>query len=511
MPPAGSQKRRRLPSRISRSQVVFLARRAASPTVPGVVSSPPQTSSEAPSLPVWKPVVLAAMAGGLGWGIRGQYGHETGAMVAGLLVGVVLVLLFRPQAAAPPALRAAAWCTLAMGFGGSMTYGQTVGLTHNPAMIGNWVALRWGLLGLAIKGGLWIGFAGAFLGMGLGRVRYRTREIALLLLGLLALCAAGLWTFNRPFDPAQRILPPIYFSADWRWEPGVALKPRREVWGAYLVAFSGLLAYTGGFRRDRLALNLGLWGLIGGAVGFPLGQSLQAWHAWNLDLFRTGTWAGIAPVINWWNWMETTFGSVMGAALGLGLWLNRGRLAPDTVEHPDPLPPPVEATLLGVHLVLLAMVEFFSLPWIDRVYDFGLLLGFLPVVAVTAGRWAPVLVLLPITVLPIAGKTLNALVYQQPTLPIIAGWLLYGLLPLALTVVASIRWGRRALAGAPATTVLAPLLLLVTWLYWGMNFAFFRFPWPWETWTARTPNGLAFTVCAIGLTIAACRRTRSPV
>ena len=28
-------------------------------------------------------VALGAMAGGLGWGIRGQYGHETGAMIAG--------------------------------------------------------------------------------------------------------------------------------------------------------------------------------------------------------------------------------------------------------------------------------------------------------------------------------------------------------------------------------------------------------------------------------------------
>ena len=31
---------------------------------------------------------LAAAAGGLGWGIRGQYGHETGAMIAGVLVGL---------------------------------------------------------------------------------------------------------------------------------------------------------------------------------------------------------------------------------------------------------------------------------------------------------------------------------------------------------------------------------------------------------------------------------------
>ena len=49
-----------------------------------------------------------------------------------------------------------------------MTYGQTVGLTHDTALIGNWAALRWGMLGLAIKGSVWIGFAGFFLGLGLG-------------------------------------------------------------------------------------------------------------------------------------------------------------------------------------------------------------------------------------------------------------------------------------------------------------------------------------------------------
>jgi hypothetical protein len=56
-----------------------------------------------------------------------------------------------------------------------MTYGQTIGLTQDPALVGNYAALRWGLLGLAIKGGIWIGFAGVFLGMGLGGVRYRAR------------------------------------------------------------------------------------------------------------------------------------------------------------------------------------------------------------------------------------------------------------------------------------------------------------------------------------------------
>src|SRR5688572_30070075 len=81
------------------------------------------------AVPLWQPVLFAALAGGMGWGIRGQYGHETGAMIPGLLVGLVLVLFFCPRADPLRAARVVAWGTIAMGFGGSMTYGQTVGLT----------------------------------------------------------------------------------------------------------------------------------------------------------------------------------------------------------------------------------------------------------------------------------------------------------------------------------------------------------------------------------------------
>jgi hypothetical protein len=47
---------------------------------------------------VWQPVLFGAMAGGMAWGIRGQYGHETGAMIAGLLVGLTLTFLLCPRA-----------------------------------------------------------------------------------------------------------------------------------------------------------------------------------------------------------------------------------------------------------------------------------------------------------------------------------------------------------------------------------------------------------------------------
>ena len=49
--------------------------------------------------PWWHAVIFTAMAGGMAWGIRGQYGHETVAVIiAGVLVSLTLVLLLCPHA-----------------------------------------------------------------------------------------------------------------------------------------------------------------------------------------------------------------------------------------------------------------------------------------------------------------------------------------------------------------------------------------------------------------------------
>ena len=128
-------------------------------------------------------MILTAMAAGMGLGIRGQYGHESGAMIAGTLASLTLVLLF--------------------GARGIVAHGGT-GCGHDDRCdrhrriddlrpdrgaypryrIGRQrEALRWGMLGLFVKGGLWIGFGGAFLGNGTGggRQRYHPLEMALVM------------------------------------------------------------------------------------------------------------------------------------------------------------------------------------------------------------------------------------------------------------------------------------------------------------------------------------------
>ncbi|MGE3309111.1 MAG: hypothetical protein AB7O66_04010 [Limisphaerales bacterium] len=474
--------------------------------------------------PAWAPVVLGAAAGGLGWGIRGQYGHETGAMIAGLLVSLTWVLLLFRHAPGPIAIRAVAWATVAMGWGGAMTYGQTVGLTHDQALVGHVDALRWGLLGLAIKGSVWIGFAGLFLGMAVGGVRYRPLELAGLFAGMLVLAYIGIRLLNEPFDPARRLLPRVYFSADWRWNPDADLKPRREIWGGLLFALVGAILHTALARRDRIAVRLAGWGMLGGALGFPAGQSLQAFHAWHLPWFRSGALAGIDPLINWWNFMETTFGAVFGAVLGFGVWrclrspASTARFRETGSHHGDPFPhsappqrPPwldVGLFLVGVHTVLLLAAELGSNPVLERYTDLPLVMGILPVIAAALSFRAAWLVALPVTVLPIALKTVRRLVQEDPTVAPALGWFVYGILPVGIALALAVRFASTTRSAGTLTGTLRASLAFATATFFALNFAFFRYPWPWEAWTTRTPNAVVFTVCATALLVLAWKAGR---
>ncbi len=395
-----------------------------------------------------------------------------------------------------------------------MTYGQTVGLTHDQAMVGNWEALRWGMLGLAIKGSIWIGFSGLLLGHALsGRLLGPLKMIGLIA-SMWALFHLGVWLINQPYDPARRLLPDLYFSADWYWRPdaGPELKPRREVWGGLGLALILSALTLRLFAGDRLALRLAGWGMLGGAVGFPAGQSFQAYHAWHLEAFRAGQWQEWDRVMNWWNVMETTFGFVMGACLVTGIALNRKLIAgydahesadlaePITAETPQPAATVFEGLLLALHVALLVSAELIAgspVAW----YSDGLIMAAIPLLAVSLGRLWPYMLLLPITAIPIAGKTFRQMVFKEPTVSQPVGVVVFLILPIALTLLLAWWWSRPRFQKRQAIEFVPWLLLVATWLYFGLNFAFFQFPFPWNSWTARTPNAIFYFIASVCLTI----------
>ncbi len=453
--------------------------------------------------PLWLAAGLPAVAGAMGWGIRGQFGHETGAMIPGLLVGLTLVLLFGRGATSLAGARAVAMTAVAFGFGGTMTYGQTVGLTHDGELFGHWGAFRWGMLGLFIKGGLWIGLAGAFAGMGLGGRRYRAVEMMTLLFVMIGLLFVGMYLINEPFDPANRRLPLIYFSDHWHWEPDKAdLKPRHEMWGGLLLALVGLFVFVAWVKRDVLARNMAIAGCIAGGLGFSLGQGVQAFRAWNPQFFASDLARVIDPAVNWWNMMEISFGFILGLGLGAGLWLNRRHVNIAAASDEAELTAASEWALAGVHGVVLAAWTFLSYRRLDGVADTGFVMGVIPLIAIVAGRVWPYLLVMPMLALPIAGKTLRKLCYDEEVFNLPAGWLLFVALPMTITFAAAyylITFGRRGqLAGTFARTTLA----LAALLYFYLNLAISQFPYPFDWPDARPASTWIFIICTITLVTA---------
>jgi hypothetical protein len=457
------------------------------------------------SVALWQPVLFGAMAGGLAWGIRGQYGHEAGAMIAGTLVSLTLIFLLCPGISNLQVVRAAALATIAMGFGGNMTYGQTIGLTQDAELIGNFDAWRWGMLGLGIKGGIWIGLAGVFLGMGLSGKEYRALEMLKIMVVMLFAALVGWALLNRPHDPATLHLPFFYFSDHWQFEPALLEKEdhhyRPESWGGLLFALIAVTFYVSRKKGDGLARNMALWGFLGGALGFPGGQFLQSTNAWSPETFSESFAAPFTHYLNWWNTMETTFGTIMGGALGLGLWLNRGKITMTTEAIGKPISYKLEGLLLALHVPALVAVTLVGGMVADSLYDVGLVMGTIPLIACIRGRYWPFLQLLPITMLPIAGMTFQDFwkAGGANTENGVAFAFLV-LLPMVASTSFALWAARKSAQGDPPPCFTRDALLFTVWGYFWLNHAIFDFPWPWLEWGARTANGLVFMIYALGLT-----------
>ncbi len=390
---------------------------------------------------MWRWALLPALAMCLGWGIRGQFGGETGAMVPGALVGLALAFLsgWRGRDAARLGAVGAFACSL----GGMMTYGQTIGLVQNQYPSPTY---WWGLLGLAIKGGVWIGITGIFLAIACSE-RYRPAELVAVLVGALVLFVVGVQLLNRPHHPPDQ-LPLIYFSK--RFDP----KPRVEWWGGLWFALIGLMVYTGAFKKHRQAVTMALWGIVAGAIGFSFGEVLQAWGH-----HRKPFGEAIQPWMDWWKVMEMSFGFIAGAGLGIG-WKATGLHA---VQPPEIVPWKRiwdEVTIL-LWLIPTLAVEL-DISWAEGWGNlpFGwMLIGLLGGLA--GGGWAPFGTGVAVTLV----SALDTLRYLYDERQVLAfGWGFAGLVVLLfITGYLSAQWYR---LGAPVRTWLLWTVWVQTALTW---------------------------------------------
>src|SRR2546422_8254430 len=132
--------------------------------MPSLIAKKPQTvgSEEAPpdlklprlSLPA---ILWVALSLSIGWGIRGNFGHEYGAMIPGVLATLAAVLLSGRSDWHGRAVFFAFFGALGWSFGGSISYMQVIGYTHS----GNSTSVLYGFACLFVIGFLWAAMGGA--------------------------------------------------------------------------------------------------------------------------------------------------------------------------------------------------------------------------------------------------------------------------------------------------------------------------------------------------------------
>lgn len=244
-------------------------------------------------------LIVPAVVMSLAWGLRGYIGGGPfGAMIPGALVPLMLCQFLGYKARASAVV--VAFGTLGIGFGGSMTYGQTLGLIRVPETF--W----WGLTGTTLKGAVWGLLGGAVLGLGFAARHVAWRHLVLGLVCMLIGIVLGIHFVDQPKL--------IYFS-----DP--VTKPRDESWAGFLCGALALLAYLRLFepRFAPIPLRFALYAAIGGGIGFGGGSLLMAVQA---NVSEPWRW------LPYWKFMEYTFGFLFGAALGLCALHSRDRLTP---------------------------------------------------------------------------------------------------------------------------------------------------------------------------------------
>lgn len=286
----------------------------------------------------WSFIVLPGLAMSLGWGLRGQIGHSTGAMIPGAFLALILCSLLPGKLFSRG--RVLGLGAIALGYGATMTTQDTADLAlrwiSNP---GN--TLTRDFVGLAIKGGLWALFAGVFLGVAVAASQYKRRDIVVgMILAVIGFHLGWAW-INKPR--------PVYFSVT-----------RHETWGGFLVAAIVLLVWFTLRGHTKVPLVLGLCAAAAGAIGLPMGAVIG----------ETGSHAAFSGSwYDWWKILELTFGAFMGMGIGVGTYWVRDALTDGNGKNGTVNESPVSrapGTILGLAIcgIFTVLVHYRLTGWL---------------------------------------------------------------------------------------------------------------------------------------------------
>ncbi len=298
-------------------------------------------------------VLLGALSLGIGWGIRGNFGHEYGAMIAGTLAAMAVVLVSGREDWHRRIAFFAFFGALGWSFGGTISYMQVIAYTHS----GHLPSQVYGFANLFVIGFVWAAMGGLGTAVPACLDRERLTElvppiIAVFLAwflqdvamwwnltdqgdfrhedrlywhdtdwvaALLAIEAVLVYAAVRGrFGMGTRLV--LYASIGW-WAGFLGLvevlglrmtPPRGDNWAAMVGMTAGLFVFCIRYRLWPILLAGLIAGFIGG-LGFPTAQAIKL------------LWIKTGLQTNWHSVLEQTYGAFngIGIAVAMGVLASR--------------------------------------------------------------------------------------------------------------------------------------------------------------------------------------------
>ena len=310
----------------------------------------------------WKALLCVGLALSIGWGIRGNFGHEYGAAIPGALAAMAVVLLSGREDWQRRIAFFGMFGAIGWSFGGSISYMQVIGYTHSGHALSVW----YGFACLFLIGFLWAAVGGAATALPAFLSRERLTEFFPPLLAVFT--AWWLWDnaygrfIGRFVSSAFRQNDPLYwYDTDWVGvllamvaTLALALVRRRLDKASSLILYMAV-GWWAGFLLLVVALHLRMTPPRGdnwaGSLGMTLGMLLYlqrnglpavTFAALISGLFGGLGFAGAALFklielksgldTNWHSILEQTYGFIngIGIAVAMGLLLPRApRLGDD--------------------------------------------------------------------------------------------------------------------------------------------------------------------------------------
>jgi hypothetical protein len=282
-------------------------------------------------------VLLVLLSLSIGWGIRGNYGHEAGAMMAGTLAAMAAALMSGREDWRRRLPYFAFFGALGWGFGGSIAYMVPLSYTET----GHLGTQVYGFFATFLEGFLWAGIGGAATAYAAVEDREKLTAIFRPLLWVFGIWAVQYFIQETPFDFQDRIF--SAFGADRS-----AFRQRDPLywldseWQEAVLALTALCAFDLWDRRFSKFRQLVLFVLGGAAIGWGI-QQLLAKLGWQNaivgalvhpqgDLTLLNPTTGAAKfsaedmITNWpmlFTMLSGQLGWIFGAVIGIAIYFWR--------------------------------------------------------------------------------------------------------------------------------------------------------------------------------------------